>query len=166
MKGRGARAATTYSELQSGATHEILCRLHREFAGFPASELLGTPPPPEPDEAPEPSDHRPPCPCCGGRMLILETFERYAQPRATAARVLARTEFVVTRHGMDGRKIVALLRSTVTYDHRPWKELATAHFSGDVAPTFDVEDLARQVQRHCRWPIARSRLIFPPQPNS
>jgi hypothetical protein len=41
---------------------------------------------------------------------------------------------------MDGPEIAALPRSTVTYDHRPWKELATAHFSGDLAPTFDVED--------------------------
>ncbi|MBA3280498.1 MAG: hypothetical protein H0U22_17680 [Geodermatophilaceae bacterium] len=80
--------------------------------------------------------------------------------------MLTRTEFAVIRHGMDGRKIAALLRSTVTYDHRPWKELATAHFSGDLAPTFEVEDLARQVQRRCRWPIARSRLIFPAKPNS
>jgi hypothetical protein len=27
-------------------------------------------------------DHRPPCPCCGGRMLIVETFERCGAPRA------------------------------------------------------------------------------------
>ena len=70
------------------------------------------------------------------------------------------------RHGMDGPEIAALLRSTVTYDHRPWNELATAHLDGDLTPTFDVEDLARQVQRRYRWPIARSRLIFPAQPNS
>jgi hypothetical protein len=28
------------------------------------------------------ADHRPPCPCCGGRMIIVETFERAAAPRA------------------------------------------------------------------------------------
>ncbi len=27
------------------------------------------------------ADHRPPCPCCGGRMIIVETFERGAGPR-------------------------------------------------------------------------------------
>src|SRR5205807_707336 len=27
------------------------------------------------------TDHRPPCPCCGGRMIIVETFERYGAPR-------------------------------------------------------------------------------------
>ena len=36
----------------------------------------------EPVEAPEPLDWRPPCPCCGGRMRIIETFERWMQPRA------------------------------------------------------------------------------------
>jgi hypothetical protein len=28
------------------------------------------------------ADHRPPCPCCGGRMIIIETFERCGAPRA------------------------------------------------------------------------------------
>src|ERR1700730_17361509 len=28
------------------------------------------------------ADHRPPCPCCGGRMIIVGTFERAAAPRA------------------------------------------------------------------------------------
>jgi hypothetical protein len=27
------------------------------------------------------ADHRPPCPCCGGRMIIVETFERGGTPR-------------------------------------------------------------------------------------
>lgn len=29
-----------------------------------------------------PTDWRPPCPCCGGRMVIVETFELGSQPRA------------------------------------------------------------------------------------
>ena len=28
------------------------------------------------------TDHRPPCPCCGGRMIIVEIFERGGAPRA------------------------------------------------------------------------------------
>jgi hypothetical protein len=50
-----------------------------------ARELLaGTPAPSEPEtvEASQPLDWRPPCPCCGGRMRIIETFERWMQPRA------------------------------------------------------------------------------------
>ena len=34
-------------------------------------------------EAAAPTDWRPPCPCCGGRMIIVETFERGNQPRAS-----------------------------------------------------------------------------------
>ncbi len=37
------------------------------------------------DRAPEPAqpaDLRPPCPCCGGRMMIIESFGRWTQPRA------------------------------------------------------------------------------------
>ena len=32
----------------------------------------------DPDAA---TDHRPPCPCCGGRMLIVEVFGRGGAPR-------------------------------------------------------------------------------------
>jgi hypothetical protein len=47
-----------------------------------ARELLGVAPAPETVETPEPLDPLPPCPCCGGRMTIIETFERWNQPRA------------------------------------------------------------------------------------
>jgi putative transposase/transposase-like zinc-binding protein len=71
---RGFHRIRHYGLLASGGRRNNLAR---------ARELLAAPPqPPEPDVAPEPSDHRPPCPCCGGRMLILEIFERRAQPRA------------------------------------------------------------------------------------
>jgi len=57
-----------------------------------AKELIAAPPPSvdppaEHDDA-DPAttgpaaDHRPPCPCCGGRMIIVETFERGGAPRA------------------------------------------------------------------------------------
>jgi Putative transposase len=48
-----------------------------------ARELLAVASPvAKPGEAPEPLDWRPPCPCCGGRMRIIETLERWMQPRA------------------------------------------------------------------------------------
>ena len=47
-----------------------------------ARELLAVAPPPQPVELPEPLDRLPPCPCCGGRMTIIETFSRWSQPRA------------------------------------------------------------------------------------
>jgi Putative transposase/Transposase zinc-binding domain len=52
-----------------------------------ARELIATPEPQaERDHAAvtanATADHRPPCPCCGGRMIIVETFERGGRPRA------------------------------------------------------------------------------------
>jgi len=39
-------------------------------------ELLAVSTPPEPIDAEEPPDRLQPYPCCGGRMRIIETFER------------------------------------------------------------------------------------------
>jgi hypothetical protein len=50
-----------------------------------ARELLAAPRPAEEDDALEPSDYRPPCPCCGGRMIVIATFERCSQPRVPPA---------------------------------------------------------------------------------
>ena len=47
-----------------------------------ARELLGVAPPAAADAPIEPDDLRPPCPCCGGHMVVIETFERQRQPRA------------------------------------------------------------------------------------
>ena len=47
-----------------------------------ARELLAVAPPPDDDTPEEPLDPRPPCPCCGGRMVIIEAVARWSQPRA------------------------------------------------------------------------------------
>jgi hypothetical protein len=47
-----------------------------------ARKLLAIAPPPEDGAVEEPLDTRPPCPCCGGRMIIIKTFTRWQQPRA------------------------------------------------------------------------------------
>jgi hypothetical protein len=48
-----------------------------------ARELLAVAPPPDDDKLTEqPLDVRPPCPCCGGHMIVIETFARCGQPRA------------------------------------------------------------------------------------
>ena len=44
--------------------------------------LLGVAPPPANDVVVDPPDTCPQCPCCGGRMVVVETFERQRQPRA------------------------------------------------------------------------------------
>jgi len=45
-------------------------------------ELLSVAPPPDDEMPEEPRDVRPPCPCCGGHMIIIEAFARWGQPRA------------------------------------------------------------------------------------
>ena len=46
-----------------------------------ARELLSVASPPDDNIREEPTDFRPPCPCCGGRMIVIEVFERWRQPR-------------------------------------------------------------------------------------
>jgi hypothetical protein len=46
-----------------------------------ARELLNVTAPHETDTSEESADFRPSCPCCGGRMIIIETFERWRHPR-------------------------------------------------------------------------------------
>ena len=50
-----------------------------------ARDLLKVALPPEEPATEEPKDQRPPCPCCGGAMVIIETFAPWCQPRAPPA---------------------------------------------------------------------------------
>jgi len=48
-----------------------------------ARELLAVAPPPDARALiDQPFDARPPCPCCGGHMIVIETFARWCEPRA------------------------------------------------------------------------------------
>ena len=47
-----------------------------------ARELLEVAPPPADDTPAQPPDTRPPCSCCGGRMIVIEILQRRYQPRA------------------------------------------------------------------------------------
>jgi hypothetical protein len=70
---RGFHRIRHYGLLSSCARRDSLALARR---------LLGVATPiaePEPDALP---DTRPPCPCCGGHMTIIETFARWRQPRA------------------------------------------------------------------------------------
>jgi Putative transposase/Transposase zinc-binding domain len=46
-----------------------------------ARKLLNVAMTPDTATSDEPDDFRPPCRCCGGRMIIIEVFERWRQPR-------------------------------------------------------------------------------------
>jgi hypothetical protein len=69
---RGFHRIRHYGLLAGSARRECLERARR---------LLAVAPPVE-DEPEEIDDHRPPCPCCGGHMVVIETFARWHQPRA------------------------------------------------------------------------------------
>jgi hypothetical protein len=60
----------------------LLAGAHHKAAIARARGLLAVAPPLEPAEPQERTDQLPSCPCCGGRMVIIETFERWRQPRA------------------------------------------------------------------------------------
>lgn len=46
-----------------------------------ARKLLNVAAPSYDDTTEGPDDFRPPCPCCDGRMIVIETFDRWRQPR-------------------------------------------------------------------------------------
>jgi len=70
---RGFHRIRHYGLLAS-STHKDAMALARRLLGVAAPIKE-----PEPDE---PTDHRPPCPCCGGHMTIVEAFARWCRPRA------------------------------------------------------------------------------------
>ena len=67
-----------------------------------ARELLAVPmavetPAPDGSDSPAP---KPPCPCCGGRMIVIDIFEPTFRARAPpASSPFSRDDSVVTRHG-------------------------------------------------------------------
>jgi hypothetical protein len=60
----------------------ILASSARKTSLALARQLLDVATPPDDAEAVEPVDVRPPCPCCGGHMVVIEAFEQWQQPRA------------------------------------------------------------------------------------
>ena len=70
---RGFHRIRHYGLLASGA---------RKASLMLARVLLNATAPASVNDRPEePDDFRPPCPCCGGRMIVIEVFERWRQPR-------------------------------------------------------------------------------------
>jgi Putative transposase len=59
----------------------LLASATRKASIARARELLVALPPAEPAEPAE-TDPTLPCPCCGGRMRVIESFGRWSQPRA------------------------------------------------------------------------------------
>lgn len=70
---RGFHRIRHYGLLAGSARKDSLAR---------ARNMLGVAPEPEEPAVEETSVQRPPCPCCGGTMVITETFAPWCQPRA------------------------------------------------------------------------------------
>jgi hypothetical protein len=75
---KGFHRIRHYGLLASAAREANIARA-REL--LPAPELPIAPDATTNATATAPTDHRPPCPCCGGRMIVIETFERGRGPR-------------------------------------------------------------------------------------
>ncbi|MDH2309173.1 IS91 family transposase [Methylobacterium brachiatum] len=69
---RGFHRIRHYGLLASATRRANLARIR---------DLLAAAPPITPAEAAQPSDWLAPCPCCGGRMTVVEIFGRFQQPR-------------------------------------------------------------------------------------
>jgi hypothetical protein len=72
---RGFHRIRHYGLLAGSARKDSLAR---------ARKLLAVAPPPDDDISAQPVEAHSPCPCCGGHMIVIETFERWRQPRARA----------------------------------------------------------------------------------
>ncbi|RWE79634.1 IS91 family transposase [Mesorhizobium sp.] len=57
-----------------------------------ARHLLAATPPVTNDPPAGSDDYRPPCPCCGGRMIVIEVFERCRQPRGPPSQTATNRE--------------------------------------------------------------------------
>jgi hypothetical protein len=73
---KGFHRIRHYGLLASGTRKDNLER---------ARQLLAVAPPPVDDVTAAPQPTLPPCPCCGGHMIIIEIVERRYQPRAPPA---------------------------------------------------------------------------------
>ncbi len=82
---RGFHRIRHYGLLASAGRADTLARARTLIAA--ASPSPAKPQPAEPAGTTSPSDARPPCRCCGGRMVMVEVFARSAQPRAPPAPV-------------------------------------------------------------------------------
>jgi hypothetical protein len=74
---KGFHRIRHYGLLASGTRKANLAR---------ARKLLATPTPADAPEPAPPADRRLPCPCCGGRMIVIESFVGVAQARGPPPR--------------------------------------------------------------------------------
>ena len=79
---RGFHRIRHYGQLASSKRAENIARA-RELLNAPVTQTEACDP--AAPNADEPRTLAHPCPCCGGRMIIIETFERGCSPRTNPA---------------------------------------------------------------------------------
>ncbi|QEH81569.1 IS91 family transposase [Sphingomonas sp. C8-2] len=72
----------------------LLAGSSRKASLATARTLLDVSSPPEQVSSDDTDNTRPPCPCCGGHMMVIETFERWQQPRGPPAATTRSRELV------------------------------------------------------------------------
>ncbi len=78
---KGFHRIRHYGLLASAGCNANIARARELIAAPVPSGDIPTEPNNPDQTASAATDHRPPCPCCGGRMIIVETFERSRAPR-------------------------------------------------------------------------------------
>ena len=140
----------------------LLASLARKASLARARELLAVAPPPDDDVPDEPLDVRPPCPCCGGHMIIIETFERGVSPahHRTALRQPrelrrdpARPHTVPTR----STPVAANARVRPSSSATPRSSLCQRFPTGNVIRSSDNLDRSRHVLRFPLSVVTSSR---------
>ena len=121
------------------------------------------PAPAEPEEPAPPPDPRPPCPWCGGRMVVIEIFQRAAQARAAGFAALIRDEEegVVTRRDEHRSTVEAVpLRPSRGRTPRPTASSTPMPMSARSAGPPPRHRLASALTDHpsCPAPAASGRL--------
>ena len=76
---KGFHRIRHYGLLASAGCKANIARARKLIAA--PSEAVDPPTAHDTTDPRDPPDHRPPCPCCGGRMLIVESFGRGGSPR-------------------------------------------------------------------------------------
>ena len=78
---KGFHRIRHYGLLASAGCNANIARARELIAAPVPSGDIPTEPNNPDQTASAATDHRPPCPCCGGRMIIVETFKRSRAPR-------------------------------------------------------------------------------------
>jgi hypothetical protein len=85
---KGFHRIRHYGLFASGSRSDNIARARELLAVPPRAAEPQSSSPSEPDESDQPCTLQQPCPCCGGRMFIIETFAAGREPKHRAPRVI------------------------------------------------------------------------------